>query len=84
MKIYNSNNFKKICEILTTSDFQSSCLVLLEIYADMILILAVPDLFWDKVTLMGCLISNYSCAVLSFEISQSILEGKILAPRLPA
>ena len=79
MKIYNSNNFKKICEILTTSDFQSSCLVLLEI-----LILAVADLFWDKVTLMGCLISNYSCAVLSFEISQSILEGKILAPRLPA
>ena len=43
-------------------------------------ILAQNDLFWDKLSLTGCLISNYSWAVLSFENSQPTLGGKILAP----
>ena len=43
-------------------------------------ILAQNDLFWDKLSLTGCLISNYCWAVLSFENSQPTLGGKILAP----
>ena len=43
-------------------------------------ILAQNDLFWDKLSLTVCLISNYSWAVLSFENSQPTLGGKILAP----